>query len=66
MLVTSALIIYILTLTLEIPKTRQFVYTALNTRFAAANLASNIVSGFIHAFDIYNPKYLNFYTVSIY
>jgi hypothetical protein len=60
MLVTSAFIIYNLTLTLVIPKTRQFVYTALNTRLAAASLANIIVSGFIHAFEIYNPRYLNF------
>jgi hypothetical protein len=56
---------YILTLTLVIPNMRQFVYTALNTRLAADNLAYIITSGFIEAFEIYNPKYLNFSTVSI-
>jgi hypothetical protein len=66
MLVTSAVIIYNLTLTLVIPNTRQFVYTALNTRLADANLANNTVSGFVEAFEIYNPKYLKFYTVSIF
>ena len=60
MLVTSVFIIYNLTLTFDIPNTRQFVYTALNTRFAADNLAKSIVSGFIDAFDICNPKYLKF------
>jgi hypothetical protein len=60
MLVTSALIIYNFTLTFEIPKTRQFVYTALNTRLAAANLANIMLSGFVDAFDIINPKYLKF------
>ena len=64
-LVTSALIIWSLTLTFVIPNTRQFVYTALKTLLAADNLSNIIVSGFVHAFEIYNPKYLNFYTVSI-
>jgi hypothetical protein len=32
---------------------------------AADNLAYIITSGFIEAFEIYNPKYLNFSTVSI-
>jgi hypothetical protein len=56
---------YILTLTFVIPNIRQFVYTALKTRLAADNLASISMSGFIEAFEICNPKYLNFYTVSI-
>jgi hypothetical protein len=58
MLVTSAVIIYNLTLTFVIPNTRQFVYTALNTRLADANLATNMVSGFVEALEISNPKYL--------
>jgi hypothetical protein len=41
-----------------IPNTRQFVYTALNTRLADANLATNMVSGFVEALEISNPKYL--------
>ena len=55
----------ILTLTFEIPNKRQLVYTALKVRLAADNLASIIISGFIEAFEIYRPRYLNFYTVSI-
>ncbi len=50
---------WILTLTLEIPSIRQFVYTALNTRLADNNLASMILSGLIEAFEMYSPKYLN-------
>jgi hypothetical protein len=56
---------YILTLTLDIPNMRQFVYTALKVRFAAPNLAYMIASGWTDAFEIINPKYLNFCTVSI-
>jgi hypothetical protein len=33
---------------------------------AAANLASISISGFIDVFEIYKPRYLNFYTVSIF
>jgi hypothetical protein len=66
MLVTRAFIIYNLTLIFEIPKTRQLVYTALNTRFAAANLANIIESGLVEAFEIFIPKYLKSLTVLIY
>jgi len=37
---------------------RQFVYTALKTLLAAANLASISISGFIDVFEIYKPRYL--------
>jgi hypothetical protein len=47
------------------PNIRQLVCTALNTLFAAANLAIIITSGFVEQFEIYNPKYLNYYTVLI-
>jgi hypothetical protein len=47
------------------PNIRQFVYTALKTRLAADSLASISISGLIDVFDIYRPKYLNYYTVSI-
>ena len=48
------------------PSILQLVYTALNTRLAAANLANIIVSGLTDEFEIYNPKYLNYCTVSIF
>jgi hypothetical protein len=64
--VTRAVIICNFTLTLVIPNTRQLVYIALKTLFADANLAIKMVSGLIELFAIYNPKYLKFYTVSIY
>ena len=65
MLVTSAFTIYNLTLIFVIPSTRQFVYTALNTRLAEASLAYIMVSGFVEEFEIYSPKYLNSLTVLI-
>jgi hypothetical protein len=48
------------------PNIRQLVYTALNTRFAADSLAIIILSGLVEAFEIYKPKYLNHFTVSIF
>jgi hypothetical protein len=53
-------------LTFVMPNIRQFVYTALKTRLAAESLASKSISGLIDVFDIYRPKYLNYYTVSIF
>ena len=39
---------------------RQLVYTALKVRLAADSLASIILSGFMDAFEIYRPRYLNY------
>jgi hypothetical protein len=48
------------------PRVLQFVLIAWNILLAFTILAYNIPSGFMLAFESSIPKYLKFYTVSIY